>query len=211
MNTSDFPFIAGCDGFDSDGDGITDVCEDRFPPELFVRNPEKFRCDDSNYQRLCHRDKVFRNEQQLKNFIDYQFYAIDDCQSSQAIEASQARIEVKIDYKSGSCSETVYTVTPQQIVLVPECNGLNTVGPFNIPSINPLSGSSQEVTVQLDVVPPVVTCGFKTPGIGINQISSDLKTLYHYIVDDDKFRLNESQFFHRVTVSPHVLPTFSKC
>ena len=153
---------------------------------------------------------MFRNEQQLKNFIDYQFYAIDDCQSSQAIEASQARIEVKIDYKSGSCSETVYTVTPQQIVLVPECNGLNTVGPFNIPNINPLSGSSQEVTVQLDVVPPVVTCGFKTPGIGINQISSDLKTLYHYIVDADKFRLNEAQFFHRVTVSPHVLPTFSK-
>ncbi|KAL3778621.1 hypothetical protein ACHAW5_005068 [Stephanodiscus triporus] len=181
---------AGCDGFDSDGDGKTDVCEDRFPPELYVRNPEKFRCDDSNYQRLCHRDKVFRNEQQLKNFMEYQFYAIDDCQLSQDIE-------VKIDYKSGSCSETVYTVMPQQTV--PGCNGTNPVGPFNVTNINPLFGSPREVTVQLDAVPPVVTCGFKTPGIGINQISSDLKTLYHYILDDDKFRLNKAQFFHRVT------------
>ena len=135
---------------------------------------------------------MFRNEQQLKNFMAYQFYAFDDCQSSQAIK-------VNIDYKRGLCSETVYTVTPQQTV--PGCNGINPVGPFNITYDNPLFGSPREVTVQLDAVPPVVTCGFKTPAIGINQISSDLKTLYHYIVDVDNFRLNEAQFFHRVTVS----------
>ena len=70
---------AGCDGLDSDGSGHYDDCEDRFPPELIVRDAEIFRCDEDDSKRLCHDRTVFENEKQVKHFLEYQFPATDDC------------------------------------------------------------------------------------------------------------------------------------
>jgi hypothetical protein len=170
--------IAGCDNFDSDGDGQKDNCEDRFPPELFVRNPEIFICDESDTGRLCHNGNVFKNEKQVSYFLEFQFFAMDDCQPSD-------EVVVIIDKQGGSCSDTVYTVRTYQDVAA--CNGIKPTGPFNISYINPLYGLKQEVTVQLDDKAPVVVCGFHPPVVGINTISQDGKTLYHYIVDADQF------------------------
>lgn len=56
---------AGCDDLDSDGDRLKDRCEDRYPPELVIRNAEIFRCDDDDVSRLCYTERVFKSEKQV--------------------------------------------------------------------------------------------------------------------------------------------------
>jgi len=65
--------IAGCDDLDSDGDGKVDKCEDRFAPEILIRDAKIFRCDRDNTLRLCYTDKWFQNATDAENFLEYEF------------------------------------------------------------------------------------------------------------------------------------------
>jgi len=198
-----FVLLAGCDSNDSDGtaDEKPDICEDRYAPSLLVRDPVLFRGDDNDTTRLVYREKVFNSEQSVHNFLGYQFSIDDDCQSSE-------NLELTIDRTGGSCSETHYKVTPLQNIVA--CNDRYSSGPpFNISFSNPLSGDPKFVTVQLDDDPPVIRCGFHLDDTsGINEVSPDGKTLYHYtmkLADSSEFRFNEARFFYNVVVSYCVL------
>jgi hypothetical protein len=145
---------------------------------------------------MC-REEVFKSEQSVKNFLGYQLSVDDDCQPSE-------NLELIIDRTGGSCRETHYTVTPVQNI--PACNGRNSSGPpLNIPFENPLFGVSRNVTVQLDEEPPVVQCGFHLDStLGIDDVSDDGRTLYHYMMklsDSPEDRFNEAKFFYNVVVS----------
>ncbi|KAL3786294.1 hypothetical protein ACHAW5_001907 [Stephanodiscus triporus] len=184
----------GCDGFDSDGDEKKDNCEDRYAPSFVIRDAVYFRGDDSDTTRLVYREEVFKSEQSVKNFLGYQFSVFDDCQPSE-------NLELIIDRTGGSCRETHYAVTPVQNIAA--CNGRNSSGPpFNIPFVNPLFGVSKNVTVQLDEEPPVVHCGFRLDSsLGIDDVSDDGRTLYHYMMklsDSPEDRFNEANFFYNV-------------
>ena len=65
--------LAGCDDMDSDGSGKRDDCEDRFTPELLVRDASIFRCDEDDTKRLCYTDKWFQSDKQVRNFLEYEF------------------------------------------------------------------------------------------------------------------------------------------
>lgn len=65
--------IAGCDDLDSDGSGKVDDCEDRKEPEILVRDAKIFRCDRDDTSKLCYSDKVFNNETDVLNFLEYEF------------------------------------------------------------------------------------------------------------------------------------------
>jgi len=188
---------------DSDGDGeAPDNCEDRYPPSLAVRDSVLFRGNANDTTRLWHRGEVFKSEKSAKNFLGYQFGAVaDDCQPSE-------NLELQIDRVGGNCSETHYKVTPLQNIVA--CNGHNASGPqFNIPFENPLAGAAQIVTVQLDTEPPVIRCGFhRECTSGINVVSPDGRTLYHYrskLTDISDYELNKAKFFYYVVVSYYVL------
>ena len=194
-----FVLLAGCDSNDSDGTAKEkpDICEDRYAPSLLVRDPVLFRGDDNDTSRLVYREKVFNSEQSVHNFLGYQFSVDDDCQSSE-------NLELIIERTGGLCREANYMVTPLQNI--PACNGRNSSGPpFNIPFSNPVYGDPKFVTVQLDDDPPVIQCGFHrecTPGI--NVVSPDGRTLYHYrskLTDISVYELNKARFFYNVAVS----------
>ena len=187
----------GCDGNDSDGDEKKDNCEDRYPPLLLLHDPVYFRGDDNDTTRLVYREKAFKSEQSVKNFLGYQFSVFDDCQPPENLELS-------IDQTGGSCRETHYTVTPVQNITA--CSDRNTSGsPFNITFVNPLSGVLKNVTVQLDEKPPVVQCRFRLDStLGIDDVSDDGRTLYHYMMklsDSSEDQFNEASFFYNVVVS----------
>ena len=189
--------LVGCDSNDSDGDEKKDNCEDRYAPSILLRDPVRFRGDDNDTTRLVCREKVFTSEQSVKNFLEYQFSVDDDCQPSE-------NLELIIDRSGGSCRETQYTLTPLQNIIA--CNDRISSGPpSNIPFQNPLSGVSKNVTVQLDDEPPVIQCGFRLDSTsGINVVSPDGKTLYHYMMklaDSSEDRFNEAKFFYNVVVS----------
>lgn len=196
-------FLAGCDDLDSDGDGKVDICEDRFAPEILVRDAKLFRCDRDNTSRLCYTGQVFSNEKDARNFLEYEFPASDDCTTS------PKKLSVTIDKTGGSCYETTYKLTPVQNI--PECNGTNFTdielnNNVTISFENPLLGSPKVVTMQLDEVAPVVECGFFPQPNSINVIEN--KTLYYYLSDTDMnalrlndARLNDAHFYYNVTVS----------
>ena len=170
-----------------------DECEDRYPPNIVLRNAEIFRCDDDDTTRLCYTDKWFKNNDQVLNFLGYQFPAADDC-------APTTKLEVTIEKTGGtSCDNTEYTITPSQNY--PECNDQPEVGPFDLPFTNPLFGNTKTVTLQLDEEAPTVECGFIPNSNSINVIEG--KTLYHYMLKSDRAgdRLEDSQLFYDVTVS----------
>ena len=114
---------AGCDGLDSDGDREYDVCEDRYPPELVLRDAELFRCDEDDTSRLCYGQKVFSNEAHLKNFLEYHFPATDDCQPS-------SKLSVTIESEGGVCRDRVYQLTPVQNVSA--CDDREPAGVFEV-------------------------------------------------------------------------------
>ena len=191
--------LAGCDSKDSDGTvgQKPDTCEDRYPPSLIIRDTELFRGDDNDTTRLVYRGEVFSSEQSVKNLLGYKFSIDDDCQPSK-------NLELIIDRSGGSCRETQYTLTPLQNITA--CNDCKSSGPpSNIPFQNPLSGVSKIVTVQLDDRPPIIQCGFHLDStLGIDYVSDDGRTLYHYMIklsDSSEDRFNEAKFFYDVVVS----------
>ena len=192
---------AGCDDLDSDGDKQADVCEDRYPPNVLIRDAKLFRCDDNNTTRLCYTDKWFKNEKQVLNFLEYEFAAADDCAPSTKLNVTFDKDETA----SSTCENTKYTITPFQDY--PDCNNLTDVGPFDLTFQNPLPGASREVTVQLDEVAPVVECGFLVPNTNSANMV-DGKTLYHYMLKTEgggkrlnDARLKDAGFFYTVAVS----------
>ena len=189
-------FAAGCDQLDSDGNGIVDMCEDRFPPSIVLRNAEIFRFNDDDYTDLCYNGKVFSNKKQLFNFLDYQFPASDDYQSP-------SKLSVNISYASGQCENTMYTLTPYQNIS--DCDGYDPGDCSPLSGVifeNPLYGIPKNVTIlQLDEVAPEVEYGFLPQPNSINIMEN--KTLFHYMLDTDgdQMRLNDARFFYNVTVS----------
>lgn len=160
-----------------------------------LRNAKIFRCDDDDTSRLCYTDKWFKNDDQVLNFLEYQFPAADDC-------APTTKLDVAIEKTDGtSCDSTEYTITPSQNY--PECDGLDDaeIGPFNLPFTNPLFGTTKTVTLQLDDEAPAVECGFINNSNSVNVIEG--KTLYHYMLKSDRAgdRLEDSQLYYDVTVS----------
>ena len=197
-------FPAGCDDLDSDGDKEVDVCEDRFPPNILIRDAKLFRCDDDDTSKLCYTDKWFKNEKQVLNFLEYEFAAADDC-------APSTKLSVELDKDTtadSTCENTKYTITPFQDY--PECNNRTDVGPFDLTFTNPLPGASREVTVQLDEVAPVVECGFLVHNANSSANMVDGQTLYHYMLKTEgggrrlnDARLKDAGFFYNVTVSSY--------
>ena len=195
LSSSSLFLLAGCDELDSDGDKEVDKCEDRYPPNLLVRDPAIFRCNDYDTTQLCNTDKWFKNEKQLLNFLEYEFPAADDC-------AGSTKLGVNILYSYGSCQDTKYELTPFQNYS--DCNDIEDVGPFNLSFVNPLSGLSREVTIQLDKVAPVIECGFLPQVNGTNTIDEDGKTLYSYVSKTnigDGTRLNDARLYYNISVS----------
>ena len=189
---------AGCDDLDSDGDKQADVCEDRFAPNILIRDAKLFRCDKFDTSKLCYTDKWFKHKLDVLNFLEYEFPAADDC-------APSTKLSVTIDYERGECQNTVYKLEPFQDY--PECNDRTDVGPFNLTFQNPLNGTAREVTVQLDEVAPAVECGFLVPNANSANMV-DGKTLYHYMLKTEgggrrlnDARLKDAGFFYDVTVS----------
>ncbi len=139
---------------------------------------------------------VFSDEKQVEKFLKDHFVVIDDC------PATGLDIEIK---KIGgtSCKNTRYTIKPiQNTGCAP-----GTQGEFNITHINPLDGTSEEVTVHLDESPPSITCGFyPDPHVKKNNsVSADGKTLYHRLENSvgSRLKLHNADFFYTVNVSTH--------
>ena len=192
---------AGCDDLDSDGDDPRnpDNCEDRYPPEIVVRNAELFRCNDDDTSQLCYNQRVFGSENQVRNFLQFHFPATDDCSPT-------TKLDVEIEHHSGSCRDTIYRLSPLQDL--PLCNGITGVGPFDMGFVNPLYGSTKTVIVQLDDKDPVVQCRFlrlDSNGYGIRVIEGN--TLYHYMTktERDGLRLINTGFSYSVDVSASLI------
>jgi hypothetical protein len=197
LSSSSLFLLAGCDELDSDGDKEVDKCEDRYAPNLLVRDPKIFRCNDDNTTMLCNTELWFSTEKRLLNFLEYEFPAADDC-------AGSNKLSVNISYVGGSCQDTKYSLTPLQDY--PDCNDYIYGGPefFSLTFENPLPGLSREVTVQLDKVAPVVECGFLPQVNGTNIIDDDGKTLYSYVSKTnigDGTRLNDARLYYNISVS----------
>jgi hypothetical protein len=187
---------AGCDGLDSDGDGQVDYCEDQYPPELIVRNVEAFQCGNLNTDasRLCYTAVVFKDEAQVEIFLRGNMFVIDDCPAT--------RLDIEIEKIEGTaCKNTRYTVKPiQDTGCAPGPRGQH-----NITHLNPLDGTTKEVTVYLDDSQPNITCGFNH-SIHVkrnNSVSADGKTLYHRLVDSvgSHLKLNNAELFYTINVS----------
>ena len=187
---------AGCDGLDSDGDGQVDNCEDKYPPELVVRNVEAFRCGNLNTDasRLCYTAVVFKDEEQVEIFLRGNFVVIDDC------PLTKLGIEIR-KIEGTACKNTRYTVKPiQDTGCAP-----GPWGQYNITHLNPLDGTAKEVTVYLDDSPPSITCGFNhAPHVKRNNsVSADGKTLYHRLGGSvgSRLELHNAEFFYAINVS----------
>ena len=196
-----FPQSAGCDSLDSDGDREKDNCEDQYPPELIVRNADMFKCKNST-DDFCYTGAVFNDENEASQFLKSQFAVIDDCQLA-------SKLDVNITQVAGSCNATRYQITPIQNTDCP-ASGPNP-SKHNITHVNPLNGASKEVIVQLDMLPPIIKCGFNST-LHLkrnNSVSSDGKTLYHRAVNSSNSGLHlmmkKAEFFYDITVSLCVL------
>jgi hypothetical protein len=143
---------------------------------------------------LCYTAVVFKDERQVEILLRDNFVVIDDC------PATGLDIEIK-KIGGSSCKNTRYTIKPiQNTGCAP-----GTQGEFNITHINPLDGTSEEVTVHLDESPPSITCGFyPDPHVKKNNsVSADGKTLYHRLENSAGSRLilNKAEFFYTINVS----------
>jgi len=79
---------AGCDGFDSDGDGIIDNCEDRTPPRLILTESTRFQCDLTDLDKLCYNQNTFMEYTHAEAYILKNVQVSDEC---------AARSELSID------------------------------------------------------------------------------------------------------------------
>lgn len=196
---------AGCDEFDSDGDGFIDICEDRYDPEILIGDASLFFCDKANPGKLCYTDEVFLERQHAINFIEFQMKVSDDC-------APPKNLGMKIELTKGTCSETVFTVTPWQNY--PDCVDTTSVSAVSavesdkhakIPFANPRYSSparQKEIVVQVDEDDPTVLCGFNDH-IGDLAVynSVEEKTLFHYGRGRAKGGFRDANFFFKVDVS----------
>lgn len=190
---------------DSDGDGKVDECEDRFPPEIVLRNAAMFRCDEDDTSKLCHNEEVFKSEKQARNFLEFNFALADDCSPSKNLEL------VIEKNPSSNCHNTMYTLTPVQNITSCEGRAPVGIGDLEIVFENPLRGNEREVILDVDDEGPVVECGFRAPSsAGINMI--DGNTLYHYLnTNDSAFdSLDDANFFYEVTVRTQSLSFIGK-
>jgi len=185
---------AGCDNFDSDGNGVKDDCEDRFPPSILVTNTDIFRCDPEDVTKLCYDKKVFSKDKYARDFLEYQMKATDDC-------AQQKSLDIIIE-QSGTCAETVYTLTPLQNIA--DC--ANTANAFghelaatqqnsDLPFQNPLNGMQKMVTLQVDAEDPIIECGFHDTS-SLHVVEN--KTLFYY-VDSYDTTPKDANFFYNIT------------
>ena len=116
----DFQYIssqysAGCDNYDSDGDGDVDVCEDRFPPSILIKNLALFRCDETDVDKLCYSDKVFSQHVYAENFLRHEFIPVDDCMM-------EDNLGMDVVHVSGTtCNEVVYGKIFCIIIFYPKC------------------------------------------------------------------------------------------
>jgi hypothetical protein len=94
---------AGCDGYDSDGDGKVDNCEDRNPQRLVVKNTSLFLCDETDPQKLCYTSNTFKQYTDAENFILNQVQVNDDCAARNQLSIGTERID------SSVCGETTYS------------------------------------------------------------------------------------------------------
>jgi hypothetical protein len=200
---------AGCDEFDSDGDSIIDLCEDRHPPTLMFANAALFKCDEANLAKHCYTEKVFLNNEHAKNFLKDQVIITDDCLIAKGLDMVISR--------EGTCSETVFTLVPRQNYT--ECDNIatssnETTAPSSSPSeaspnsnlftqtlpfVNPLLGRDKHITVQVDDEDPVVTCGFHDLG----DLNVKDKTLFYY--SNKRAGLKDAKFFYTIEVRIHCI------
>lgn len=155
-------------------------------------NAEIFRCDDDDTKRLCYTEQVFQTDQQARNFLDFHFRPVDDCQASN-------KLGVEIT-SSGTCRETRYTLKPfQNITGCPDDK--EGVGYYNIKFESVKKGidkHDKKVTLQVDEEDPEITCGFHDVD-HINVVEN--KTLFYYVHDgEDPDELADTNFFYNVTV-----------
>lgn len=91
------------DGFDSDGDGSIDICEDNYPPTLLIRNRDLFRCDIDNIDKLCYHEKTFKSFENGETFLRSLIEANDDC-------ANFEERGIKINHEANTkCQSTEYS------------------------------------------------------------------------------------------------------
>jgi len=205
---------AGCDEFDSDGDGKIDICEDRHPPTLLFANAALFKCDKADLAKHCYTDEVFLEYEHAENFLKDQMIVSDDCLIAKGLDMIISR--------EGNCSETVFTIAPRQNYT--ECDNIPTTSndittPSNSPSetsliaspnsnlftqtlpfVNPLFGREKQITVQVDGKDPIVTCGFHDLG----DLNVKNKTLFY---DSSKGAgLKDANLFYTIEVRVHCIP-----
>lgn len=94
---------AGCDGVDSDGDKIIDLCEDRFKPSLLLTEPTTFMCDLTEPEKLCFNSKIFTNDTHAMSFLSKQVQITDDCALQSQLDFNLTKVE------GTSCSNTVFS------------------------------------------------------------------------------------------------------
>ena len=102
---------AGCDSFDSDSDGFIDICEDRSPPRLIVKDSYLFYRDRSMPEKLCYNDYTFKKYDDAEKFLLKQIQASDDCANRK-----QLSIEIKKIDNDSQCGETTYGKLSHSII-----------------------------------------------------------------------------------------------
>jgi hypothetical protein len=118
---------AGCDSLDSDGDGQVDNCEDKYPPELVVRNVEAFRCGNlyTDASRSCYTAVVFKDEEEVETFLRGNFVVIDDCPLT--------KLGIEIKKLKAQHARTLVTLSNlSRIQAVPRVLGVNTTSLISI-------------------------------------------------------------------------------
>jgi hypothetical protein len=200
--------FAGCDEFESDGDGFVDYYEDRFPPSLLLSDAALFRCDKDDPNKLCYSDEVFTEYTHAKDFLNFTVKVTDDCAPFKQKKFSKGKevmlkgtIGMMIELVNGACHETEYLVTAwQDYSSNPEV--LPDIDDTGIDFINPLYGGTKTIYVQVDDEDPAVTCVFTHESKDSDiSYSTDEKTLYYYGSSGGSGRkgdLIDSSFFFNI-------------
>jgi len=185
---------AGCDEFDSDGDGKIDNCEDRHPPTLLFANAALFKCDEANLAKHCYTEKVFLKNEYAENFLKDQMIVSDDCLIAKGLGMDISH--------EGTCGETVFTLNPWQYYLkcansTTSSNEITIAEPkLNqpLPFENPLLRvkNAKQITVQVDDKDPIVTCGFHDLG----DLNVEDKTLFSE--SGEGAGLKDANFFYTI-------------
>ena len=115
--TPDYEFIkkrsgAGCDQFDSDGDGEIDNCEDRTPPRLILKEPSQFQCDETDLKKLCVDSKTLKEYAHAEEYLLTNVQSTDECATR-----SKRSIDVVKSIDTTTCEVDYGKTTIMQNVL----------------------------------------------------------------------------------------------